>query len=133
MAAGRYSFTIEQGATVDFEIVYKDSNSVPVNLSGYQARMQIRPSIGSNTTYITLSSSLGPCGTGLNLSGSTGTNPLSSGSIGVYISAVSSSLLDFTEGFYDLEIASGSGNCAVVTRILEGKVRLSKNVTLGPY
>ena len=39
MAAGKYNFTIEQGATVDFEVQYKDSNSLPVNLSGYQARM----------------------------------------------------------------------------------------------
>lgn len=133
MAAGRYSFTIEQGATIDFEVVYKDSNSIPIDLTGYQARMQIRPSVNSSTTYITLSSSLGICGTGLNLSGSGGNKPLSSGSIGVYISAASSSLLDFSEGVYDLEIASGSGDCAVVTRILEGKVRLSKNVTLGSY
>ena len=29
MAAGRYNFTIEQGATVDFEIAYKDSNEKP--------------------------------------------------------------------------------------------------------
>ena len=133
MAAGKYSFIIEQGATVDFEVVYKDSNSNPVDLTGYQARMQLRPSVGSSTTYITLSSSLGPCGTGLNLNGSGGTKPLTSGSIGVYISAVSSSLLSFNEAFYDLEIASGSGNCTVVTRLLEGKVRLSKNVTLGSY
>jgi hypothetical protein len=46
MAAGKYSFVIEQGSTVDFEIVYKDSNSNPVDLTDYQARMQIRPSYG---------------------------------------------------------------------------------------
>jgi len=39
MAAGKYSFTIEQGSTVDFEITYKDSNGNPVDLTGYQARM----------------------------------------------------------------------------------------------
>jgi hypothetical protein len=37
MAAGRYSFVIEQGATTDFEILYKDSNNDPVDLSGYRA------------------------------------------------------------------------------------------------
>ena len=133
MAAGKYSFVIEQGSTVDFEIVYKDSNSDVVDLTGYQARMQIRPSIGSPTVHMTLSSSLDPCGTGLNMSGSSGTNPPTSGSIGLFISAVSSSLLDFSEAFYDLEIASGSGNCSIVTLILEGKIRLSKNITLGSY
>ena len=133
MAAGKYSFTIEQGATVDFEISYKDSNGDPIDLTGYQARMQLRPSPGSSTLYLTLSSSLDPCGTGLNLSGSGGTNPPTSGTIGIYISAVSSSLLDFDLASYDLEISSGSGNCYIVTRLLEGKVKLSRNVTLGSF
>jgi len=133
MAAGKYSFTIEQGATVDFEISYKDTNGDPIDLTGYQARMQLRPSPGSNTLYLTLSSSLDPCGTGLNLSGSGGTNPPTSGTIGIYISAISSSLLDFDLASYDLEISSGSGNCYIVTRLLEGKVKLSRNVTLGSF
>jgi len=136
MAAGKYNFTIEQGATVDFAVQYKDSNSTPIDLSGYQARMQFRPTFGSTTTFLTLSSSLGPCGTGLNLSGSGGidaSTPIASGSIGVFISAVSSSQLTFDGALYDLEIASGSGNCTVVTRLLEGVVTLSKNITLGSF
>ena len=133
MAAGKYSFTIEQGSTVDFEIVYKDSNSDPIDLTLYTARMQIRPSIGSDIVHMTLSSSLNPCGTGLNMSGSNSTNPPTSGSIGIFISAASSSLLDFTNAVYDLEIASGSGNCAHVTRILQGNIKLSKNITFGSY
>lgn len=133
MAAGRYSFVIEQGATVDFQVAYTDSNGDPVDLTNYQARMQIRPSVGSSQIYITLSSSLDPCGTGLNMSGSSGINPPTSGTIGVYISAASSSQLSFTQGVYDLEIASGSGNCYVVTRLLEGQVQLSPNVTLGSF
>ena len=133
MAAGKYSFTIEQGATVDFEIAYKDLNGDPVDLTGYDARMQLRPNPGSEIIYLTLSSSLGPCGTGLNISGSTGINPPTSGTIGIYISAASSSLLSFNQASYDLEIASGSGNCAVVTRLLEGKVQLSQEITLGSF
>ncbi len=31
MAAGKYSFVIEQGSTVNFEIQYKDSASDPVD------------------------------------------------------------------------------------------------------
>ena len=133
MAAGKYSFTIEQGSTVDFEIVYKDSNSDPIDLTLYTARMQLRPSIGSDIVHMTLSSSLNPCGTGLNMSGSNSANPPTSGSIGIFISAASSSLLDFTNAVYDLEIASGSGNCVHVTRILQGNIKLSKNITLGSY
>ena len=133
MAAGRYSFVIEQGATTDFEIQYKDSASIAVSLVDYQAKMQIRSTQDTTGTLIlTLSSSLANDGTGLNLSGSNGTTSITSGSIGVKISAHSSSLLDFTEAFYDLEISSGS-SYPTVTRILEGKVQLNKNVTSGSF
>ncbi len=132
MAAGRYSFVIEQGATTDFEIAYKDANGSPIDLIGYQGRLQIRPSIGSDTIYLTLSSSLNDDGTGLNFNGSSGLNPLISGTIGVFISANSSSLLDFDEAVYDLEIATGS-EYPIVYRLLEGRVKLSKNVTLGSF
>jgi hypothetical protein len=125
MAAGRYSFVIEQGATLNLELQYKDSTGTPIDLTGCAGKMQIRPSISSPTASITLSSSLAADGTGLNFSGSNGTTPPTSGSIGVYISAVSSSMLDFNTGVYDLEITSGS----FVTRILEGQVKLSFNVT----
>ncbi len=125
MAAGRYSFVIEQGATLNLELQYKDSNGTPINLTDYSGRMQIRPSVTSTTVYITLSSSLDADGTGLNFSGSNGTTPPTSGSIGVYISAASSSALNFDQAVYDLEIYSGS----YVSRILEGQVKLSLNVT----
>jgi len=125
MSAGRYSFTIEQGSTLNLELQYKDASGNPIDLTDYSGRMQIRPSTSSPTVYISLSSSLNADGTGLNFSGSNGTTPPSSGSIGVYISATSSSMLNFDTGVYDLEIASGS----FVSRILEGQVKLSLNVT----
>jgi hypothetical protein len=132
MSAGRYSFTIEQGATLDFELAYKDSDNNPVDLTGYQGRMQLRPSAGSDIKYITLSSSLAADGTGLNFSGSDGLNPPTSGTIGIFISAESSSLLNFNEAVYDLELATGS-EFPIVTRLLEGQVRLSLNVTSGSF
>ena len=129
MAAGKYNFTIEQGATLDFELAYKDSNNNPIDLTDYQGRMQIRPSVGSDTVYLTLSSSLDNDGTGLNFSGSNGTTPPTSGSIGIFIAACTSSALTFNEAKYDLEIYSGSGHCPFTVRLLEGNVKLSKEVT----
>lgn len=131
MAAGQYSFTIEQGATVDFRIDYTDSNGDAVDLSNYEARMQIRNAKGGATLYASLSSSLDACGTGLNMTPTSAsvTLPKSSGSIGVFISAASSSAFTFDRAYYDLEIYSGSGNCTRVDRILEGRVKLSKEVT----
>ena len=131
MAAGRYSFVIEQGATTDFEIQYKDTNNNPIDLSDYTGRLQIRSTYAQDCgeLYFTLSSSRNPDGTGLNFCGSNGTTPPTSGSIGIYIAACTSSALTFNEAKYDLEIYSGSGNCPYTVRLLVGNVKLSKEVT----
>ena len=128
MAAGKYNFVIEQGSTLNFEIAYTDSGSNKIDLTDYHGRMQIKDKIGGSTTHITLSSSLADDNTGLNFSGSNNINPPTSGTIGVFISAHSSSLLDFDKAVYDLEIVSGS-TYPVVTRLLQGTVTLDKEVT----
>lgn len=133
MAAGKYSFVIEQGTTVNFEIQYKDSNNNPVDLTGYSGRMQLRPNYAdaTATVYLTLSSSLNSDGTGLNFSGSNGTTPPTSGSIGIYIASCTSSLLTFNTSYYDLEIyyPGIDPDCPIATRLLEGQIRLSQEVT----
>lgn len=125
MAAGKYSFVIEQGATTDFSIQYKDSNNASIDLSGYYGRMQFKSNYANNnpTVYLTLSSSLNPDGTGLDFSNAI------SGSIGIYIASCTSSMLTFDTAYYDLEIYSGSGACPYTVRLLEGQVKLSKEVT----
>ena len=125
MAAGKYSFIIEQGSTVEIPLIYKDNQGVPVNLTQYSSKMQIRDSYGSTPPIITLTSTLNPDGTGLNMNGLNGVTPRTSGSIGIVISAASSSLLTFDEAAYDLEIYSAS----YASRIIEGKVKLSKEIT----
>jgi len=125
MAAGRYSFVIEQGATTNIQINWTDESGSAVDLSGYHARMQIRPGVQSDTIYLSLSSSLDSDGTGINLSGSNFETPLQSGSLAIYISADTTTDLDFNEAYYDLEMVKQN----TVTRLLEGKVKLSKNVT----
>ena len=122
MAAGKYNFVIEQGTTLDFDVEYKDSTNTAVDLSNHTGRMQIKDKIGGNTTHITLLSNLSPDNTGLDFT------EASSGKIKVFISANSSSALDFSKAVYDLEIASGS-EFPVVTRLLQGNVTLDKEVT----
>jgi hypothetical protein len=129
--AGKYSFVIEQGTTVAFEVQYKDSNGSPIDLTGYSGKMQFRNTYADNsnsTVYLTLSSSLNSDGTGLNFNGLNGTTPTTSGSIGVYIASCTSSALTFNTAYYDLEIYSGS-DCPYTIRLLEGQVRLSQEVT----
>ena len=130
MPAGKYNFIIEQGSTFQLNLQYKDSNGDPVDLTDYTGRLQIRPSVQSDTVYLTLSSSLQSDGTGLNFSGSNNDQPPTSGSIGVIIASCTSSMLTFDgDAYYDLEIYSGSGDCPYTVRIIEGRVQLSKEVT----
>ena len=133
MAAGKYSFTIEQGSTLSFELQYKTAAGVPIDLSGYEGAMQIRSAYsGSGTTYLTLTSSIGDTYTKtsgsafLSLSGSNLTTSLVSGSIGVYAGWAATDALTFTDiAYYDIELVSGSEKI----RLLEGQVKLSKQVT----
>jgi hypothetical protein len=134
MAAGRFDFTLEQGSTIQFDIQYVDNRNKPLDLTGYDGRMQIRPSVESTSSYLTLSSSLDGLGSsGLNFSGSNGTTSPTSGSIGLFIAATQSAALDWDgKAVYDLEIYSGSGDTQFVRRLLEGNIKLSKEVTTTP-
>lgn len=127
MPAGKYALLIEQGATLKLDLAYKDSNNAAINLSGYSGKLQIKDNYADSatTTYLTLSSSLNADGTGINFSGSSNSISPVSGTIGIVISAVSSSVLTFDTAYYDLEITSGS----IVTRLLQGTVKINKEVT----
>jgi hypothetical protein len=125
MLAGKYSFIIQEGATFDLQIKWTDSNNTPIDLENYHARMQIRPNVDSDIIILELSSSLSADGSGILLNGINGDMPYSSGSIGIHIAASTTETLKFTEATYDLEMVQE----AVVVRLLEGKTRISKNVT----
>ena len=132
MAAGRYNFKIEQGSTVDFTLNYTDNAGTAIDLTDYEARMDIRPSAGSSELIATLSSSLQSDLTGIDMtppvSFGTGQLTKSSGSLRIYISAATSSTFNFDAAQYDLEIYSGS-NPTTVTKLLTGQINLTKEVT----
>lgn len=115
MAAGKYDFYIEQGATFNQPIVWKDSAGTPVNLTNYTARMQIRKTVNSSTTLLSLTTQNGK----ITLGGSAGTITL------LLIPSDTTSLETFC-GVYDLELQSSSG---FVTRLLEGQITISREVT----
>jgi hypothetical protein len=123
MSAAKYTFTFEQGTTIDVEMLYKSSGSnTPIDLTGYGAKMQIKSNYADNKprTFLTLSSSLNADNTGLTLGGT-------SGSIRLFVSAATSSAaLNFDTAFYDLEITTSTG---IVTRLLEGPVKIKREVT----
>lgn len=86
----------------------------PVNLTGYTARMQIRETVESTTTLVSLTEL-----SGITLGGTAGT-------IAIVISATATALLDFDSAVYDLEVVSAGG---VVTPVAYGNVYLNDEVT----
>ena len=110
---GVLDITVIQGATFNPIFTYS-INGLPVNLTGYTARMQIRPSVDSDTILATLTTENG----GILIT------PLA-GQIQLLMSATQTSALSFVVGVYDLEIITGVS----VDRLLQGQVILSKEVT----
>lgn len=87
----------------------------PVSLVGYSARMHVRKSLADTDTLLALTSTDGD----IVLGGA-------EGSIRILISATDTAALTFASAVYDLELESPTG---VVTRLMEGKVSLRKEVT----
>ena len=84
-------------------------------MTGWTARMQIRPEVGSETVIAELTTENG---------GITIDPP--EGKINLYLSDVETSAFSFESAVYDIELVDQSGN---VYRDIEGKIKLSPEVT----
>lgn len=118
MAAGKLDLLIEQGATFKHRLLVKQGSgtSAPAaDLTGYTARMQIRTEVEATTALISLTTENGRI-----------TITPEDGQLDLYISAEDTEALDFETGVHDVEIVSAGGE---VTRIVQGKVKLSPEVT----
>ena len=118
MAAGEYSFPIEQGATFTRTITVRQADDSPLDLTGYKVRMMARASYDDAVPTISLST-IEPPG------GITITDP-AGGQFQLNMNAAATGALKFSKIMYDLEIESGAG---LVTRLLEGNVTLIPEVT----
>lgn len=116
-APATLDMTCYQGASFDYTLTWK-LNDVPVDLTAYTARMQVRESYDAGTAVLSLTS-----GTGITLGGTAGT-------IFIEASPVTTAALDATPNsqyLYDLELVSGGGS--VVTRLVEGRFFIDPEVT----
>ena len=113
----KYDLVIQQGATFKLRLIWKGENKQPQDLTGYTAALQVRETYTSNDTLLSLTSE--PEG-GITIT-------YLEGRIDIVIeSALTASLPAPKNGVYDLELTSPS---AEVTRLLEGKVRITPEVT----
>lgn len=115
MPAAKHKLKIEQGATFRQSFDWT-ANGSPVNLTGYTARMQMRNPIESPVVIHELTTENG----GIIFS------DLLAGKIDLFISDADTSSFTFDSCVYDLEMIAPNTD---VTRLLEGEITLSKEVT----
>lgn len=113
--AGKLNIVIEQGATFNPVFTYRDDQAALINLTGYTARMQIKLKRTSPSTIEDMTTVNGK----ITLGGAAGT-------ITLLLTDTETAAYTFTSAVYDLELIDAS---AVVTRLLQGSVVLSTEVT----
>jgi hypothetical protein len=140
MAAGKHNFLIEQGAdfipTIQFltpppdPVGAPETPGPPVDIVGWDARMQVRegPAKAGGTIILDLTLGAGEIAI---------LSPSTDGTFQVLVTAaVTAALLEtqFTNGaFYDFEAIDTPGVLGIagaVYRLLEGRVKFSENVTV---
>jgi len=110
-----YSLTIYQGSTFSFQAIWKDALGVPVDLTGYVARMQVRKSVSAAEVIVELTTENGCIVLGD-----------AAGTINLILTATQTESLVAKSGVYDLELESPD---QVVVRLLYGSVEVSMEVT----
>jgi hypothetical protein len=112
-----YSFKQNQGATMTKSFVVLDSSDQPEDLTGYQARMQLRTTFSATEPALSLDTqSLG----GITIS-------LPEAKITVNMTAAQTTALAARDFLYDLEIFTPSNG--YVRRLVEGTITIRPEVT----
>lgn len=116
--AAALDIEIEQGATFQKSLVWKDSTGTPINLTGYTARMMVRLKISDAAPLLTFTTENG----GIALGGALGTIDITG--LATLTDAIQTTKV--LVGVYDLELVSPTG---VVTRLIEGAAVIIPQVT----
>ena len=115
-----YNTSIDQGADWYINFTYQQPAGTPVNITGYTAALQIRTSPMAADAVLTLTSAVAG---GITITGATGL-------LACRATAAQTALIPFGKYAYDIEITAPSTN--VVTRICQGTIQISPQVTRTP-
>lgn len=108
-----HNFTVDQGATWQFDVIFKDDEGVAIDITGYSCKMHIRRNktsgleqeLTSDNNTIAITPAAGKLTFTLS-------NTVTSSLSGQYV--------------YDIELTSDAG---FVTRLLQGKIIIDTEVT----
>ena len=113
-----YNTTIDQGADWFFTVTYADPNGTPINITDYTAAMQMRSIPQSPRAFLTLTTENG----GIEIDGTAGV---------VNLHATSEQTMVIDEGayVYDIEIYSPASPDVITTRLVQGQILVTAQVT----
>ena len=113
MNPGKYNMVCPQGSTFTKQLTYT-IDDVPVNLTGYTARMQVREKHTSASVITSITTENG----GISINSV-------NGKINLYLSSTATAAIVAKEYVYDLELVSSNN----VYRLIEGKFIVTPEVT----
>lgn len=108
------NLVIDQGATFSLSITVADANGNALNLTGYTLRSQMRRSYGATSSTSFTVASATPA----------------TGELTISLTDAQTSALKAGRYVYDVEIVSPAGAGSEVTRVLEGIITVTPEVTL---
>ena len=111
--AGSYDININAGSTFVLGLTLKKANGTPFDLTGYTGRSQLRKTHTDATVDATFSVAFD--------------SNRKSGKMSIGLSDVQTKALTLVSGVYDVELVDPTGT--VVTRLIEGKAKVSPEVT----
>jgi hypothetical protein len=111
-----YNTVIDQGADWYLTVTYENPNGTPINLTGYSAALQLRSLPSDATAVLTLTTA----NTGIAITALTGV-------VAIHATATQTRAIDEGTYYYDLEITDTF--TSVVTRLVQGQVVVSPEVT----
>lgn len=113
--AGLYNIVATQGSAFERIILWKDPANKPIKLGGYRARLQIRPSVASETVVAEFTTENGHIELGA-----------TDGSITLTATSQQTAAIPADKYVYDLELISSSD---YVYRLVQGNFAVKAQVT----
>tara|TARA_R110002153_G_scaffold274011_1_gene446566 strand:+ start:35 stop:421 length:387 start_codon:yes stop_codon:yes gene_type:complete len=127
MAAGRYNFTIEQGATFRRTFKYKNSEGVGIDLSLHDVTMQIRESAAAANFILDVNEAGATKHDNTSITSTKFTvSTVNNNEFSLVIDADTTASMSFDTAQYDIEVKDSLDE---VTRLLQGNIKLSREVT----
>jgi len=122
----KLNLKINQGETYRHKLRWSDANDVPIDITEYEIRMQVREHVAATEVLLELITNPPIPDPPTGFEGSILLSDPVNGEFTLYLSDSDTSALTWVRGVYDLEMVPLVGD---VIRLIEGTVTVSREIT----